>query len=81
MARHILCFHITRKFVLSLSHWQSPDSLNDVMQLQELGALPSNLCRLGLHARTCTRTRTRTAGTGYSWSHKHTTLMHRVWET
>lgn len=49
MARHILCFHITRKFVLSLSHWQSLDSLNDVMQLQELGPSPSNLCRLSLH--------------------------------
>lgn len=43
MARHILCFHITNKFVLSLSHWPLPDSLNDVVQLQELTLSQSNL--------------------------------------
>lgn len=43
MARHILCFHITDKFVLSLSHWPLLDSLNDVVQLQELTPLQSNL--------------------------------------
>lgn len=45
MARHILCFHITDKFVLSLSHWPLPDSLNDVVQLQELTLSQSNLAR------------------------------------
>lgn len=45
MARNILCFHITDKFVLSLSHWPLPDSLNDVVQLQELTPLLSSLCR------------------------------------
>lgn len=39
MARHILCFHITDKFVLSLSHWPLLDSLNDVVQLRELTLL------------------------------------------
>lgn len=45
MARHILCFHITDKFVLSLSHWPLPDSLNDVVQLRELTLSQSNLGR------------------------------------
>lgn len=39
MARHILCFHITDKFVLSLSHWPLSDNLNDVVQLEELALL------------------------------------------
>lgn len=43
MARHILCFHITDKFVLSLSHWPLLDSLNDVVQLEELALSQSNL--------------------------------------
>lgn len=43
MARHILCFHITDKFVLSLSHWPVLDSLNDVVRLQELTPAQSNL--------------------------------------
>lgn len=82
MARHILCFHITHKFVLSLSHWQTRDSLNDVMQLQEPGPLPSNLCRLSLHAHA--RTHTHAAGGEIyvvSQSHKHAAVMHKVWET
>lgn len=47
MARHILCFHITNKFVLSLSHWHLQDSLNDVVQLRELALSQSNLDVLG----------------------------------
>lgn len=42
-ARHVLCFHITDKFVLSLSHWPLADSVNDVVQLQELTLLQSDL--------------------------------------
>lgn len=57
MARHILCFHITDKFVLSLSHWPLLDSVNDVVQLRELALLQSNLeARGGLLARMCTNT-------------------------
>lgn len=33
---HILCFQITHKFVLSLSHWPLPDSLNNVVYMQQL---------------------------------------------
>lgn len=42
MARHILCFHITDKFVLSLSRWPLLDSLNDVVQLEEPARSQSN---------------------------------------
>lgn len=66
MARHILCFRITRKFVLSLSRRQTRDSLNDVMQLQELGPSPSNLCRLSLRTHAHTHRST--------WSHAHTSV-------
>lgn len=45
-ARHILCFHITDKFVLSLSPWPLPDSLNDVVHLEELAILLNSLCHL-----------------------------------
>lgn len=41
MARHILCFHITGKFVLSLSRRPPRDSLNDVVQLRVLAPSPS----------------------------------------
>ena len=43
MARHILCFHITDKFVLSLSPRPLLDSLNDVVRLQELALVQRNL--------------------------------------
>ncbi|KAF0035336.1 hypothetical protein F2P81_013094 [Scophthalmus maximus] len=43
MARHILCFHITDKFVMSLSPRPLLDSLNDVAQLQELTLVQRNL--------------------------------------
>ena len=57
MARNILCFHITDKFVLSLSHWPLSDSLNDVVRPEELTLLRSNLWGWGsILVRMCTKT-------------------------
>ena len=73
MARHILCFHITDKFVLSLSHWPLPDSLNDVVQLQELTLLQSNLgCfRQDVHKNTAHRCDTHTHTRTHTATHVH----------
>ena len=46
MLRHILCFHITDKFVLSLSHCPLLDNLTDVLQWWEFSLLHR---RLGGH--------------------------------
>lgn len=57
MARHILCFRITDKFVLSLSAWPPRDTLNDVAQLRGLALAQSNLKgRRAILARVCENT-------------------------
>lgn len=64
MARHILCFHITGKFVLSLSRRPPRDSLNDVVQLRVLAPSPS-----GRYAR-CEQTLS--AAATHTWTRRHT---------
>lgn len=64
MARHILCFHITGKFVLSLSRRPPGDSLNDVVQLRVLAPSAS-----GRYAR-CEQTLP--AAATHTWTRRHT---------